>query len=329
MTSQKYSERLGIISDEQFQKALDKFNLGQFIKATQIKQGLFGQNVYVTSTVGEFVLRGVPHYNWQFSSEKFFVDLIYKNTKIPVPYPYNLDKDTDIFGWSYILMPRMTGINLSDNLDEINLTDNDRVNIAIAQGRTLADLHKLTWKHQGKYDLETKTVKPFVNSYFYFIKESIINSLEKAKNYNKNTTDHDIKRVNSLQEKTESLFHGLPVNYVMQDYKPGNMVVDKVGSYWNVTGLFDFMEGYFGFGESDLSRMYCVYLKQNREDLALEFVKSYINSSKLINIEHLKQRFPIFILLDRTIIWEYQQRNAADNGESFQKWVKPYLDLKL
>jgi hypothetical protein len=38
----KYSERLGEITTEQFQKALDNFNLGEFMKAEPISQGLFG-----------------------------------------------------------------------------------------------------------------------------------------------------------------------------------------------------------------------------------------------------------------------------------------------
>jgi len=60
----KYSEKLGELSNEQLQKALDFFNLGKFIKTESISQGLFGQNVYITSDKGEFVLRGKPHYNW-------------------------------------------------------------------------------------------------------------------------------------------------------------------------------------------------------------------------------------------------------------------------
>ena len=94
----KYSERLGEITGEQFQRALDTFNLGTFIKAEPISQGLFGQNVYITSDKGEFVLRGKPHYDWQFPNEKLIVELLYKETKVPVPYPYLFEKNREIFG---------------------------------------------------------------------------------------------------------------------------------------------------------------------------------------------------------------------------------------
>ena len=110
----KYSERLGEISDSQFQKALDRFSLGKFIKAEPIPYGNFGQNVFVTSNKGEYVLRGKPHYSWQFPSEKFFADLIHSQTSAPIPWPYLFDPTKDIFGWIYIIMPKIKGVQLAD-----------------------------------------------------------------------------------------------------------------------------------------------------------------------------------------------------------------------
>src|SRR4051812_16361344 len=57
-----YSQRLGLLTPRQFQAALMRFGLGDFIDATPVPQGLFGQNVFVTSTQGAYVLRGAPHY---------------------------------------------------------------------------------------------------------------------------------------------------------------------------------------------------------------------------------------------------------------------------
>lgn len=51
MEGKVYSQRLGVISDQQFQAALDRFHLGHFIKAEAIPFGSFGQNVFVTSTM--------------------------------------------------------------------------------------------------------------------------------------------------------------------------------------------------------------------------------------------------------------------------------------
>ena len=60
---QAYLQRLGKISPKQFQAALARFGLGDFIQAERVAHGWFGQNVFVTSSQGEFVLRGVPHYD--------------------------------------------------------------------------------------------------------------------------------------------------------------------------------------------------------------------------------------------------------------------------
>ena len=42
------SQPLGMITDEQFQAALDQFQLGRFLHAEPIPFGLFGQNVFVS-----------------------------------------------------------------------------------------------------------------------------------------------------------------------------------------------------------------------------------------------------------------------------------------
>ena len=110
MSIREYSKRLGNISDEQLQRALSHINLGTFLQAEPIPFGLFGQNLFVTSTAGEFVLRGVPHYDWQFPTEKFFIDELHAKTSISVPYPYLLNPSTEIFGWSFVMMPKMSGL---------------------------------------------------------------------------------------------------------------------------------------------------------------------------------------------------------------------------
>lgn len=63
--------------------------------------------MYFTSTGGEFVLRGVLHYDWQLPAERFFARALHERTMAPVPWPYLVDPAEDIFGWSYALMPRM------------------------------------------------------------------------------------------------------------------------------------------------------------------------------------------------------------------------------
>jgi len=77
----EYSKRLGIITDKQFQKALDRLSLGKLIKAESVPFGNFGQNVFLNTTAGEYVFRGKPHSDWQFKSEQFMADLLHQKTK--------------------------------------------------------------------------------------------------------------------------------------------------------------------------------------------------------------------------------------------------------
>ena len=60
--AREYSKRLGVLSNEQFQVALARFDLDTLVSAEPVPFGNFGQNVFLTSTEGEYVLRGAPHY---------------------------------------------------------------------------------------------------------------------------------------------------------------------------------------------------------------------------------------------------------------------------
>ena len=114
--------------------------------------------------------------------------------------------------------------------------------------------------------------------------------------------------------------------FVMQDYKPGNMTVDMIDGEWQITGLFDFMEASFGHPESDISRMFAVYVESGREDLAYTFVNSYLGG--WVDIKKFTKRFPLFMLHDRSIIWEYAQRKDGawwNRDQTFKIWVSKFL----
>ncbi|GAC1355368.1 MAG: hypothetical protein NVS4B11_23900 [Ktedonobacteraceae bacterium] len=140
MVEKMYSQRLGIISDAQFQVALDRFHLGHFIHAEAIPFGNFGQNAFVSSTTGEYVFRGQPHFWWQFPTEQFFTRQLHERTSIPVPWPYLIDPTSDIFGWSFVLMPRMPGLQLADPQIKKQLGSTDKQGIAQALGENLAQM---------------------------------------------------------------------------------------------------------------------------------------------------------------------------------------------
>lgn len=321
----KYSERLGEISEEQFQRALDRFSLGKFIEATPIKEGLFGQNLFLTSDKGYFVLRGVPHYSWQFKGERFFAKLLHERAAAPVPWPYLLDESKDIFGWEYVIMPKLSGIQLSDDKAGEPSVGVDWEEIAKAQGRMLGEMQRLTWEFSGQYDETDNKIKPLQSPFADWVAKRIMEWLTKAQGYNDRTTTDDLQWAQNLLTKAGSVLRAeFQPCFVMQDYKLGNMVFGKVSSRWEVTGLFDLMESYFGNGEADVSRTFCVYIDKKKPELAYGFLNEYLRSKG--KRKGFEERFPIFILLNRAIIWEWAQRSNKvwwDRALTFKQWAEP------
>jgi hygromycin-B 7''-O-kinase len=155
----EYSERLGALSEEQIRAALDRFDLGAAAHAERIPFGNCGKNVFVTSTIGELVLRGPRRYPSQFPEVRLSARLLHERTSVPVPWPYLLDPSEDNFGWSYVLMPRMPGLQLTDPLAWDQPSAGDGHGIAEAIRETLAGLHTLTWPCTGEYDQATDTLQ--------------------------------------------------------------------------------------------------------------------------------------------------------------------------
>ena len=342
----EYSKRLGAITDAQFQAALAHFKLGKFVRAAPIPFGLFGQNVFVTSTAGEFVLRGCPHLPWQFPNERYFAHELHERTTAPAPWPYLIDESPAIFGWSYALMPRMPGINAADPEIRARLTKDDRIAMARAMAQNLSEMQKLTAPIAGRIELATGTVKPFVLaeelawpfafvgdatesptiSYAERVEVVIRSLLMRARGTNNRTTLADVEWVESvLRLAHDALRVEFTPCFVMEDYKEGNVVFDDSSGRRRVSGVFDLMESHFGDGESDLSRTVATYVDED-VSLAREFVHEYLTLRP--PRDGFAERFRAYMMLERLMIWEYVQRHepriAAKMG-SLRHWAERYV----
>ncbi len=326
---QEYSKRLGKISPEQFQAALHRLDLGDFVRAEPVSFGLFGQNVFVTSTQGEFVLRGVPHYPWQFPTERFFADKLHERTRVPVPHPYLLEASTDIFGWSFVIMPRLVGLQLQDKTIRSQFSLADRLEVARTLARTLMEAQKLTWEYAGSYDLETEQVKPFECSYREWVLKNIHEKMTASQSYNDHTTASDLHWIQSVIAAASPVLH-LPYQpcAVLADYGEHNSVVLQTLAGWQVSGVFDLMTAHMGDGQADLSIQVTAYLREN-EALADTYVNEYLR---------LKPIQPGFVqhqqlyMLDLTLgFWRYWQRHEGGiPGEpktlTFEQYARPSVD---
>jgi hygromycin-B 7''-O-kinase len=351
MAIRKCGERLGALSDEQFQAALDRFDLGRFIRAEPISFGLFGQNVFVSSTKGEFVLRGTPHFWWQFPTEQFNARLLHERTRVPVPWPYLVDNSNNIFGWSYALMPRMPGVQLADPEIYGQLGAQDKRGIARALAENLALTQELTWPFAGRYDAESDTVQPFelthelawpfpvqvepstptLITYSERVVAVLRHLLARSRSYNNYTTADDIAWVDeAIMRSREALEVPFQPCLVVDDYKRDNVVATREADRWRISGVFDLMGTHFGDGEADLSRTVGMYIGRDDEpELAREFVRTYLDRRP--PRPGFAERFVVYTLFDRAALWEYIQRNDApwwDEQGTFRDWAEHYTSFQ-
>ncbi len=316
MHTRWYSPRLGSLSEQQFQAALDRFQLGQLISAEPVRFGNMGQQVFLTSTQGNFVLRGAPLDAVQFACERWFMQQLHERTQVPVPWPYLLDQRSDIFGWNYILMPRLPGLSLADQQVKQSLSLQARQSIARALGETLAELHRLTWPFAGDYDPVRSGIQPLEQNYAEHIFSHLHPTLH--------TTPEDVAWIEELiAQGREALQTPFQPCCVHGDYQESNVLVEERDGQWRVSGVFDLYPG-FKDPESDLSRPLVAYLDECPA-LAQEFFRAYSQRRPLR--AGWRERFPLYMLGERLGMWEWAQREQRiwwDERLTLREWAEPF-----
>jgi hygromycin-B 7''-O-kinase len=320
-TGRDYGPLLGWIADEPLRAALARFNLGDLVGAEPITAG-FGQNLFLTSTTGRYVLRGHPHWDGQFQKERFLTDLLHERTsRVLVAWPYRLDEATDLFGWSYALMPRLPGTH-----ERRDGPAEDQRAIARAVGKNLSLLHELTWPFAGDFDAAAGTVTAFPNGLERLI-EHVRELLEHSRQFPAWTTPADAAWVeDTIAETRAALMMQFSPCFVMNDYKTGNYLVGHVQGRWAVTGVFDLSEGYFGNGEADLVRQVATYIDAGAPPLASSFVGAYLEERPAQ--PGFWERLTFFTLRDRLIYWDFGTTPGRDwfaAGLTFRPYAERYL----
>jgi aminoglycoside phosphotransferase (APT) family kinase protein len=336
MASQKYSERLGVISDDQLQAALDRFDLGRLLSAEPAIGGLFGQNIMLRTTEGEFVFRGAPHwdpegnYDWQFQKERLFSRLVHeRGTGPPVPWPYLIEESEEIFGWNWAIMPRAAGLSMvAEAGNEFALED--RYAQAAALGAALAALHTVTSNEAATYDRTVPGLRPIAVPYGEYVRSNIERLLAESVAASAATPPEDVDWVRSLVDE------GLPAfdepftpTVIHLDYSENNAVLDRTDDGWVVAGVVDWMTAEVGHPEADLCRSIAHY-RYRRLDEQRPFVAAY----RAVHVQQpgFEERIPVFMLNERLLIWAYGQRHAAQwfpEGVTLRRWMRQFLDPSL
>lgn len=341
------SARLGAISHSQLGLAFGRLGLGRPTAAEPVPFGLFGQNLFVTTTAGEFVFRGAPLTPWQFPTERFFSRLLHEETSVPAPWPYLIDESCEFFPWSYAVMPRMPGIQAADPAVRAKLTKSDRFEMARAMGRNLALMQTLSAPVCGRFDpvldvvravpLSDEAAWPFHTAYgevsaapshAEIVTARLRRLLERARAEGDATSQTDVDwTADIIAQGLPAISEPLTPRLVMEDYKEGNVVFRRGAGGWEVSGVFDLMGCYFGGAEADLSRAAAEYFDEAPE-LAGEFIGTYLRSRP--PPRGFGARFPVYMLLDRLIIWDYVQFHElelARNLGGLRRWAERYTRI--
>lgn len=333
-----YSQRLGRITDDQLTAACARLGVGNFVRATPVTSGLFGQNVFISTSEGEFVLRGAPHWVaktlggeyvrhdlWQFSKESFFAQRLHEKTRAPAPWPMLFDKTNDIFGWPYLMMPRMPGICFSDKSANA-LSREERIGTARALGHGLAEQQRLTGEFAGDFDF-SMNLTPYPGGHVAHIVRETRAMAENARKNGRFSTDDDVW-LNAVFTRVQALpAEDRPSVYVHGDYKFNNLTLKGKGGNWFVSGVFDLHESRFGDGAIDLFRQICSWLDFNDDESTRAFLSAYRDQTA--PDPTLAERMPLYVANDRMKFWDYFTRPETNAdwlaGKTFKDWCGWYI----
>lgn len=313
----RYSERLGVIEPEQLYEVAERFDLGDVTDAEPAAEGLFGQNVFLTTTSGRYVLRGNPHGHVQLTKERHVARFIHEHSSLPAPWPYEVCDDPELFGWTYAVMPMLPGVSgerLWADADE-----EERLDIAAACGEALARLHESTTPFFGPYDGQMDAfveMEDFTDWWLHRFEHW----RRMARAVNSLSTDAERFIDDLLERNIPALVEPFDPVLVHHDFKPGNLNLDPDDAY-EPTGVFDLFEAYLADGEEDLVRMLWV-VKTDEERAA--FIDEYVAYRPFRR--GAAERLELYALSDWMVIWEYGKRHGQWFGEeTFVESMQPIL----
>jgi hygromycin-B 7''-O-kinase len=283
----QYSERLGVIDADQLQAVADEFGLGRVTAAEPAPGGLFGQVVFLTTTAGEYAMRGNPHGHVHLTKERRVAQLIHERSSLAAPWPYQVSENTEMFGSTYAVMPKLPGTNGEQWWDTGDAEQ--RIALATAFGEALARLHETTSPFFGPYDAgldDFIAMHNFPDWALHAEAELFIDTL--------------------IDQCAGALAEPFEPVLVHHDFQQSNLNLDESGAGFTATGVFDLFESYFGDGEEDLIRM---LQNVQTDDERRAFADAYTAHRPLR--PGAAERLTLYALADFLVVWEYGKRNGV------------------
>jgi len=312
----KYSERLGVIDPDQLFAVAERFDLGEVTGAEPATRGLFGQNVFLTTSKGRFVLRGHPHGHVQLTKERRVADFIDERSSLPAPWPYVVCDDTELFGWTYAVMPMLegtTGSILWDAADE-----SGRVGLAAAAGEALARLHEADSDFFGPYDAQ---LDDFIelDDFSDWALHRLEHWRAACRAVNALPTEAELYIDELIESCAPALSEPFTPVLVHHDFAPGNLNLDSESL--EPTGVFDLFEAYIADGEEDIVRM---LWNLRTDEQRKAFVDAY--TAHYPFRAGAAERLVLYAVSDWMVIWEYGKRVGSwFDDTTFMQTVQPIV----
>ena len=316
--TRRYSDRLGVISSSQIQRACDLLGLGTLEDAEPASTGTWGQNIFLSTTRGEFVLRGNPLEPQQLAKEKVVAAEITKRSTLRVPWPYEVCSDRSIFGWDFAIMPRLAGRMGADHWNTAD--DRSRLALASAHGSALAELHQATFAAPGPFDVELGAFVA-VGDFRSWTLDRIDSLRERCRAVGGLAADAETYIDELIRECSDALSEPLVPVLVHHDFSLANTNYEVVGDGYRIVGLFDLGEAHVGDGEEDLVR----FLFRRRRGQRAAFAAAYTQDRPLRS--GAPERLSLYALADLLFMWEVSQRVTHWFGDAtFVDTARPIIE---
>ncbi len=321
LVPQRYSERLGLIEPDQLRDAAALAGIGDVRDAYPGPGGPFGQNVVIETSDGSFVLRGNPHGHDQLTKERRVAAFVAERSSLPVPWPYEVHEDTEIFGWTFAVVPYLPGEPGADLWGPAD--DDARIDLAAATGEALAWLHEAEADFFGPYDAQLDDFVEMDDFSEWFLRR-LDHWRRRCRAVNALSMDAEQYIDDLIESSVDALDEPFNPVLVHHDFHVENLsfVPDGDGGF-EAAGVFDLGSAVLGDGEQDLVRM----LRFLHEDAEREaFVDAY--TSEIPLGDDAADRLGLYALADALVFWEFARRVGAyvDEEASFVGTMRPLVE---
>ena len=114
--------------------------------------------------------------------EQFFARFIHQRTDVGAPWPYQIETSTELFGWSFAIMPRLPTTPVPDE-------PKPQRELARAMGDALGRLHEPAFEAPGAYDLALDGIRPRDLAHVEHVQQEASTWLERCRAHSEATPE--------------------------------------------------------------------------------------------------------------------------------------------